>query len=338
MVSMATIKSKRRPRKAKAPLPTVTAHFVEPMECLGATQLPEGPGWSYEIKLDGFRLEAVKSAGAVFLFSRRQNILNLKFPHIVAALQALPDNTILDGEVVAIDPAGRSDFNLLQKFRSGSTRIHYYAFDILMLRGKSLMQLPLAKRRKILQSALPPHNHLSLSAVDIGSSAHIMRFVETSGLEGLVAKHIDSVYEPGKRSGLWTKHRINQGQEFVVGGYTPGSNGFDALIVGFYRGKDLIFTARVKGGFVPGSRRSVFARIKGLKQDICPFANLPELAAGKWGQGLTAAKMKGCVWVKPQVVVRVDFLEWTAGDKLRHPTYVAMREDKVARRVVREGN
>lgn len=338
MRSVAKIKSKRRPHKAKPRLPAVKAHFVEPMECFGVTQLPGGPGWSWEVKLDGYRLEAVKSAGAVFLFSRRQNLFNLKFPQIVAALQALPDNTVLDGEVVAIDAGGRSDFNLLQNFRSASARIHYYVFDILMLQGKSLLQLPLSKRRQVLQKALPPNDHLSLSAVDIGSSAHILKFVEASGLEGVVAKRIDSVYEPGKRSGLWRKYRISQGQEFVVGGYTPGSNGFDALIVGFYRSKDLLFAARLRAGFVPGSRRIVFARIKGSRQAVCPFANLPEPTEGRWGQGLTAAKMKGCVWVKPQVVVRVNFLEWTAGDKLRHPTCVAMRDDKDPRRVVREAS
>ena len=140
---------------------------------------------------------------------------------------------------------------------------------------------------------------------------------------------------PGKRSGLWSKYRINQGQEFVVGGYTPG-NPFDALIVGFYRGKDLIYAAKVRAGFVPATRREVFARIKDLKNKPSSFVNLPEKGEGRWGQGLTAEKMKQCIWVKPKVVVRIDFLEWTGADHLRHTKFVALRDDKDPRKVIKE--
>jgi ATP-dependent DNA ligase len=160
--------------------------------------------------------------------------------------------------------------------------------------------------------------------------------VKQHGLEGLVAKKTDSVYEPGRRSGLWSKYRINLGQEFVVGGYSPGTNGFDALIVGFYIGKDLMFAARVRAGFVPATRRKVFAQIKDLKASKCPFVNLPEQSEGRWGQGLTLEKMKGCVWLKPQAVVRLDFAQWTGADKLRHTKFIAMREDKDPKKVVRE--
>jgi bifunctional non-homologous end joining protein LigD len=163
----------------------------------------------------------------------------------------------------------------------------------------------------------------------------MLGFVKEHGLEGVVAKRADSVYEPGKRSGLWSKYRVNLGQEFVVGGYTAG-NPFDALVVGFYRGKDLMFAGRVRAGFVPATRREVLAKLKGLKIAKCPFANLPEKEPGRWGQGLTAEKMKLCTWVKPEVVIRIDFAEWTGADKLRHTKFVALRDDKPARRVVRE--
>jgi bifunctional non-homologous end joining protein LigD len=312
--------------------------FIESMECLGVATLPDGPGWTYELKLDGYRLEAVKQSGKTTLYSRRGNILNQKFQGIADALKKLPDSAILDGEVVALDAHNRSDFNLLQNFRSAETKIHYYAFDILMLEGKLLTQLPLEERRTILAKALPINGHISLSVVDRGPATHILKFVQKHGLEGVVAKRGDSVYEPGKRSGLWSKHRINQGQEFVVGGYTPGTQGFDALIIGFYRGKELHFAARVRVGFVPATRRAAFAKIKNLKTAKCPFVNLPEQSAGRWGQGLTAEKMKGCVWLKPEMVARVDFAEWTGGDKLRHTKYVALRDDKDPRKVVKEDN
>jgi ATP-dependent DNA ligase len=143
------------------------------------------------------------------------------------------------------------------------------------------------------------------------------------------------VYEPGRRSGAWSKYRANLGQEFVVGGRTPG-NPFDALIVGFYRGKDLLFAARVRAGFVPATRREVFAKIRGLKISKSPFSNFPEAVPGRWGQGFTAEKIKSCIWVKSEVVVRVDFAEWTGGDKLRHTKFFAIRDDKDPRKVVRE--
>ncbi len=121
-------------------------------------------------------------------------------------------------------------------------------------------------------------------------------------------------------------------------GYTPGNYGFDAIIFGFYRGKDLIYASRVRAGFVPATRREVAARFKGLKVTKCPFANLPQKDAGRWGQGLTAEKMKECLWLKPEIVVRIDFLEWTGADHLRHTKFVALRDDKDPKKVVKEAN
>ena len=293
-----------------------SASFIESMECLPVSNIPEGPQWTYEIKLDGYRLEVVKERGKITLYSRRRNVLNQKFGYIAEALEDLPDGTVLDGELVALTAEGHADFNMLQNFRSAEHQIRYYAFDVLMHNGKSLIDRPLTERRAVLAKILPDNDKISLSAVDT-SASRILKFVKQHGLEGVVAKRADSVYEPGKRSGAWSKYRVNLGQEFVVGGYTPG-NPFDALIVGFFRGKDLLFAARVRAGFVPATRRDVFAKIKGLKISKCPFVNLPEAAPGRWGQGLTAEIMKSCIWVKPEVVVRIDFAEWTGADKLRH--------------------
>jgi bifunctional non-homologous end joining protein LigD len=315
-----------------------SVEFIASMECLPAAKLPEGPEWSYEIKLDGFRLEAVKVGKAVTVYSRRANILNEKFPRIAEALARMPSSSVIDGEVCAMDDKGRSDFNLLQNFQSAEDRIRYFAFDILILKGKSLLKVPLDERRKILADVLPINDHIGLSVVDHRPLANMMKFVQKNGLEGVIAKRIDSPYEPGKRTGLWTKHRINQGQEFVIGGYTPGNNGFDAIIVGFYRGKELVYASRVRAGFVPATRREVAARFKGLQVAKCPFANLPQKDAGRWGQGLTAEKMKECLWLKPEIVVRIDFLEWTGADHLRHTKFVALRDDKDPKKVVKEAN
>ena len=122
----------------------------------------------------------------------------------------------------------------------------------------------------------------------------------------------------------------------MVGGYIPSRLGVDSLVVGFYRGKNLIYAARVRAGLVPATRREVFERLKGLKMPKCPFANLRELTAGRWGQGLTADKMKECVWVRPELVARIQFLEWTGADHPRHTKFVALRDDKDPSKVVRE--
>ena len=110
----------------------------------------------------------------------------------------------------------------------------------------------------------------------------------------------------------------------------------DAIVVGYYRGGDLIYVARVRNGFVPASRRQIFARLKPLLIPKCPFVNLPERHKGRWGEGLTAADMDKCVWVKPELVARIEFLEWTGGDHLRHAKFAGLRSDKEPRTVRKE--
>src|SRR6267154_3422538 len=141
---------KTQPRLAS--LPRTQASFIEPMECLSVSRLPEGGPWIWEIKLDGYRALAVKSPTGVTLFSRNRKSLNRQFPNIVEALADLPAGTVVDGEVVAIDESGRPDFNLLQNFRSEAARIHYYIFDLLCCKGRDLTRLPLFERRALLKS------------------------------------------------------------------------------------------------------------------------------------------------------------------------------------------
>jgi ATP-dependent DNA ligase len=160
--------------------------------------------------------------------------------------------------------------------------------------------------------------------------------VKTQGLEGLVAKRRESRYEPGLRSGAWQKMRVNRGQEFVIGGYTVGSKTFDALVFGYYEGERLIYAARTRNGFTPVVRAQLVKRFKRLETKECPFANLPEAKSGRWGAGLTKAKMVDCRWLKPVLVGQFEFLEWTGENHLRHSKFIALREDKAARDVRRE--
>jgi ATP-dependent DNA ligase len=164
----------------------------------------------------------------------------------------------------------------------------------------------------------------------------LIQSVRVHGLEGLVAKRRDSLYEPGVRSGAWMKMRVNRGQEFVIGGYTRGTKTFDALVLGFYEGKKLIYVARTRNGFTPATRAQLFKRFTGLETTECPFVNLPEAKSGRWGQGLTKAKMAEVQWVRPVLVGHFEFLEWTADNHLRHSKFAGLREDKKARDVVRE--
>jgi bifunctional non-homologous end joining protein LigD len=161
----------------------------------------------------------------------------------------------------------------------------------------------------------------------------MIRVAKEFGFEGIVAKRKDSLYEPRERTGAWVKYRINRGQEFVIGGYTP-DNPFDALIVGYYEGERLLYTAKVRNGFVSQVRREVASRFKELEIDTCPFVNLPERKRTQWA--LTNEEMKNCVWLKPELVAQIEFTEWTPDGHLRHSKFVGLRDDKDAREVVRE--
>jgi ATP-dependent DNA ligase len=135
-------------------------------------------------------------------------VLNQRFPYIATALQDLPNETVIDGELVALGPDGRPDFSRLQNFRSAESRIVYYAFDILVHQeGQRLTALPLLERRAILSGVIEPGEHVALSQVSVQSAAEMLRFVKSHSLEGAVAKRSDSVYQPGQRTGLWSKYR-----------------------------------------------------------------------------------------------------------------------------------
>ena len=221
-------------------LPTRSAAFVAPMECLAVAKLPDGAQWLYEIKLDGYRAEAMRSESGVILFSRSRKSFNKQFSLIVEALADLPENTVIDGEVVALDESGRPDFNLLQNFRSEASRIHFFVFDLLVYQGRDLTRLPLIERREIMRSVLKFKSpRIRISDYVEASATDILNAVREQGLEGIVGKRKDSLYEPGKRSGAWIKYRVNRGQELVIGGYLPGTHGLDSIIVGYYKGRRL---------------------------------------------------------------------------------------------------
>jgi bifunctional non-homologous end joining protein LigD len=308
------------------------------MLLLATDSLPDTKDWLYELKLDGYRAIAFKSRGKAQLKSRNNKDFTTRYSAIAEALQKLPEETVIDGELVAMDESGRPSFNAPQNFGSSTQPIYFYVFDLLVLAGRDVRSLPLVERRELLQTKVltkldEPIRYspqLEASLPDLIGSVWEQHF------EGLVAKRKDSLYESGQRSGVWLKMRVNRGQEFVIGGYTPSAKNFDALIFGYYQAKRLIYVARCRNGFTPSLRAQLFKRLGGLEIRECPFANLPEAKSGRWGVGLTAAKMRECKWLKPELVAQVEFAEWTLDDHLRHAKFVALREDKKARDVVQE--
>ena len=298
-------------------------------------ELPEGKEWLYEVKFDGYRCLAGRDSTGVTLWSRRENLFTNQFPQIALACERLPTGTLVDGEIVAVDETGRVSFNLLQHHRSKAQALLFYVFDVLAYRGRSLLKEPLERRRETRREIFTGIKvaPIALSETLDSSPTELVRVAKEFGFEGIVAKRKDSIYESVKRTGAWVKYKVNQGQEFVIGGYTP-DNPFDALIVGYYEGEQLLYAAKVRNGFVPQLRRDVATKFKGLQIDACPFANLSEKKRTQWA--LTKEEMKNCVWLKPELVAQIEFTEWTPDGHLRHSKFVGLREDKAASEVVRE--
>ena len=218
--------------------------------------------------------------------------------------------------------------------------IVFYAFDLLRLNGKNLQGLPIEERKAKLEELLKkPPGVIRYSVSFTKDIPELLGRAHKLGLEGLIGRRAGSQYEPGKRTGAWIKLKIHQEQEFVIGGYTEPEGSrkhFGALLVGFYEGKKLKFAGRVGTGFSDELLRSLFSELEKIRVEKCPFFNLPALGRSRWDQGLTAAEMKRCHWVKPVMVCQIKFTEWTRGDRLRQPVFLGIREDKNAIEVVRE--
>jgi len=307
----------------------VKASFVEPMLLQPTEKLPENRDrWMYELKLDGYRAVAYKSGGTLRLRSRNNKDFDGRYPAVVRGLAGLPNDTVIDGEIVALDDKGRPSFSALQNYGTTGTPIVYYVFDLMVLIGRNVMSEPLERRRALLERHIVPKltEPVRFSPALDASLRDLVHSVRTLGLEGVVAKRRDSRYEPGLRSGAWMKMRVNRGEEFVIGGYTVGTKTFDAVIIGHYVDGELHYVARTRNGFTPLVRESLFKKFRRLEIPDCPFTNLPEAKGGRWGQGLTLEKMADCRWLQPSLVGHFEFVEWTPDNHLRHSKFVSLRE------------
>jgi bifunctional non-homologous end joining protein LigD len=316
--------------------------FVEPMRAKLADSIPPGK-WIYEIKFDGFRALALRGGGEARLVSRNEKDFGGKFAEVMDSLSRLKvQDAIIDGEIVALDEKGRSSFQLLQSFESGQKRppIFYYAFDLLRLNGKDLRDLPIEQRKSKLEKLLKEPSGIIRYSASLGTDAEkLLHEARHFGLEGLIGKRVGSHYEAGRRTGNWIKLKLQQQQEFVIGGYTEPSGSrkhFGALLVGVYEGRQLKFAGKVGTGFDEKRLRALLGIFKKVPCETCPFVDLPEKRAGRYGQGVTASEMKLCHWIEPKIVCQIKFSEWTRDHRLRQPVFLGLREDKEAKEVVRE--
>ena len=309
------------------------------MAALAVKKLPEGDEWLYELKWDGYRALLIKDGEDVQVRSRNDKDLTAMYPGIATAGRRQKiKQIVLDGELVALGEDGRPSFQALQHRSSHQKhRIVFYAFDVLYADGQDLTGERLEVRRARLPALVSPDGVLRLSQDLPGSAADIVKALRAADIEGVIAKRRDSTYQPGERSTDWVKLKLERQQEFVIGGYRPdGVNGLDALLVGYYQGKDLRFAGKVRAGLVRHVRREVLGKLKPLQIQDCPFANLPDTDVGRWGAGITADQMREMHWTKPQLVAQIRFVEWTAESRLRHAAFLGLRLDKAAKEVRRE--
>ena len=312
--------------------------FIPPMKATLLTEAPQGE-WHYELKFDGYRALALKSGSSVQLFSRNKNDFSQRFATIAQALAELdlPD-VILDGEVVAMDKEGRPSFQLLQN--SAQSPSTFFVFDMLSENGQDLRDQPLEVRRQRLEKLLGKTKDPIRFSPSLGTDAtRLLKEVCRRGLEGLIGKRSQSVYEAGRRSASWIKLKCGKEQEFVIGGYTlpKGTREhFGALLIGVYEDGELKFSGKCGSGFNTKMLGDIFRKMHALQQDACPFKNLPERTQGRWSQNITPREMKLCRWIRPELVGQVKFAEWTDESKLRHPVFLGLREDKKAKEVVHE--
>jgi bifunctional non-homologous end joining protein LigD len=295
-------------------------------------ELPSGKDWAFEVKWDGYRALAYVRGGEAALVSRNGNDLTERFATVAGAVARTvktPDG-VLDGEVCALDEQGRPSFSAMQQAKP-ETPIVYEVFDLLELEGDPLVELPLRQRRKRLEVLLDRRNRTVRLSETFEDGESLLQAAKQQGLEGIIAKRLDSPYRQGKRTREWLKIKTHGRQEFVIAGYTKGqgrrSGRFGSLVLGVWRGDELSYVGNVGTGFTDKDIDELLARLRPLEQKGSPFPVVPKMPK---------VKKDDVVWVKPELVAEVEFVEWTHDGRLRAPSFQGLREDKSAREVRRE--
>lgn len=310
-----------------------------PMAATLSTLPPDQDAWAFEIKWDGVRALAFGEPGLLRLVGRNEREFTRQYPELRPLMNAVgAHRLVLDGEIVAFDDDGKPSFQRIQprihlaseadiRRQSQLTPVVYVIFDLLHLDGRSLLAEPYEERRRLLAGLGLAGPHWQVPDYQRGDGDVLLDATRRQGLEGVVAKRLASPYQPGRRSRDWLKIKNVRRQEIVIGGWVPGqgrlTGGFGALLAGYYDdGGSLRFAGKVGTGFDGATRAALQRRLGDLRIEESPFT-------GRQPQ-------KNAVFVRPELVAKVEFAEWTGSGTLRHPSYEGLREDKAARDVIRE--
>jgi bifunctional non-homologous end joining protein LigD len=311
---------------------------LKPMLATLATSGPVGDGWAWELKWDGIRALGYVDGGRIRLLTRNGNDVTHRYPELRRVGEALGSrDAVLDGEIVAFDDEGRPSFELLQQRMhvegesvirrlANQVPVVYVLFDLLWLDGRSTMELPYAERRALLSGLQLVGPSWQTPPNEEGDGAAMLEISKRFRLEGVVAKRLDAMYEPGRRSRAWIKVKHQLRQEFVVGGWQEGEGGrtgsIGSLLIGYYEDGDLHYAGKAGSGLSQDS-------IAEFTRDFVACDDNP----------FTGARVprKGVHFVEPQIVVEVRFTEWTSAGNIRHPTLLGRRDDKDPSDVTREG-
>jgi bifunctional non-homologous end joining protein LigD len=310
--------------------------FIPPMLATLVSGPFDDPDWLFEVKWDGFRVEAVVDRGGVRLWTRGEKDAAQSYfgPFLDPPTWLEGGQAIVDGEVIALDERGEPDFALLQARIKGRgvaiapTPFVYEVFDLLHLDGRSLLDEPLEERRRLLAGVLRPDPRVRLSEHVEADGIAFFEAARARRLEGIMAKDRHSRYVPGKRSDRWQKIKIRPEQELVVGGWVKGTGKaveLGALLVGVYEDGALRYAGKIGAGFTNTNRAELLAAVAPLATDQPPFAAPVPRAAARDAQ-----------WLRPELVIRAEFAGWTADGLVRQAAYKGIELEKDPRDVVRE--
>jgi bifunctional non-homologous end joining protein LigD len=314
---------------------TAMPQSVVPMTATAVTAPPRGRDWLYEIKWDGIRAICFIENDRVRMISRNGNSYDRQFPELTVMPNFISaDEAIVDGEIAVLDDKGRAGFSLIQPrinqtdpnsvaHLARKTPAVFLAFDLLYLNGYDLRGVPLAERKRALEAVLNPSDRIRISQHFDATGEQMLQAARDAGLEGIVAKQVDSKYED-RRSRCWLKIKITGQQEFVICGYTHGERTtFGSLVLGVYDAGKLTWVGNVGTGFNDQTLNAIHKRLSALETDRTPFEKRP-------------AMLRSVTWVKPELVCECRFTEWTKDGKLRAPVFLGLRTDKVPEDCVRE--
>ena len=311
--------------------------FIPPMLATLVAGPFDDPDFLYEIKWDGFRIEAVVERGGVNLYTRGGQPGEAYFGAFLEPGTWIDARSAtVDGEVVALGPDGEPDFALLQSrikgrkdASTGEAGLTYQAFDLLELNGRSLLDEPLEARKALLEAALRPDPRVRYSAHVVEEGIAFYEAAKVRGLEGIMAKERRSIYLPGRRSMAWQKVKIRPEQELVVGGWTAGKGALEgtlgAMLVGVYEDRRLRYAGKVGAGFNRAGRDDLLALLAPLGTPEPPFDPVPPKRL-----------IAGTTWVRPEVVIRAEFAGWTGDGLVRQAAVKGLDLGKDPRAVVRE--